>query len=415
MQLLGLLLIFSAVFRIAKGNCDDTLDQVVCGSLSDLENYEVGSWTDLRIGDSKVLYEDSPDKVADNLFFDKFRHLHSLTIINQLRDFNIDNSTYPWMEYINLYGNNMEYLMLTWFNRFPNLRMLSARRNNIINIYASFSSNSLKTVDLSDNLIDTIKTEHFVNSSIKWLSLQHNKLEQIGPDAMPKTLLVLKLDYNNLYNFQDDIVQADNLLEELTITHNKIIVLLNFQNLPNLRLLDLSHNELAAISDVFSDLKSLQYLDLSYNKITRIDNNFRYRENLYGDIRISIAFNRLSVLDYYAVSNLFGHKVIRTSNLISLYGNPFCCDCMARVERYLFQAEVNKTDCDKEHYGTGKVPICLIRRSDSKNVEKYKPPSEADLQYFLASYHQVKTRYIQCDLRKDFYKDINVLFKRNLQ
>ncbi|KDO26343.1 hypothetical protein SPRG_20607 [Saprolegnia parasitica CBS 223.65] len=106
------------------------------------------------------------------------------------------------------------------------------------------------TLNLSKNLIDSVRSMYLGPSRLSSLDLSHNSIQSYSRLALPTTLTVLDLSFNNLTR-----------LDATTI---------NWMLFPNLTKLILRGNNITSISSTHFPA-SLQHLDLSMNPICRFD------------------------------------------------------------------------------------------------------------------------------------------------
>jgi slit protein 2 len=150
--------------------------------------------------------------------------------------------------------------------------------NNAINRIdgKSFVGQSgLEKLDLSGNEITTFPQETFVYPPrLQWLSLANNSELQV-PEHLPllesDSLQILHLEYCNIENICVTNFEKLGKLKELYLSHNKIKTLsterqgdLLYAN--NIRILDLSYNQLQQLPPEIMTLPNLKKVDVRYNK-----------------------------------------------------------------------------------------------------------------------------------------------------
>ncbi|XP_044591646.1 chaoptin isoform X2 [Cotesia glomerata] len=236
-------------------------------------------------------------------------------------------------------------------------------RSNFIRILelpSSFKSNSLESIDLSDNLIESIQVittsviSNTVNKNstskviVKDFNLSNNKLSVIASGVFRfLETRRLHLSSNNIsYIHEEAFTGLDNILEYLNLDNNDLhnipsalssltriaYLYLSNNNIYNitsdtfesysgyLRVLSLATNNLAAVPvGAFAPCKRLQHLNLGYNKITHVfPGDFEWATNLevlllrnnalsklkadtfkgaYKLKELSLSFNQLTELD----------------------------------------------------------------------------------------------------------------------
>ncbi|XP_023950342.1 toll-like receptor 3 [Bicyclus anynana] len=159
--------------------------------------------------------------------------------------------------------------------------------------------NSLKTVNISHNLITTIEFSSVESTSmITTIDLSYNSLESIPNNcfAMYLRLKYLDLSFNKIENF--DILTFEGIaqLEILKLSNNKILEIgQNFARFMKLKDLSLDHNQLTTLTDVnLRTLISLERLNLSSNMIKHIeDQSLSTLTNLE---QLDLSYNKINVV-----------------------------------------------------------------------------------------------------------------------
>jgi hypothetical protein len=100
---------------------------------------------------------------------------------------------------------------------------------------------------------------------------------------------------SNLTNINVQFVCAFSRLKTLDLHNNQITEIsddfLYSDNTRNIEILNLSHNELKAIPEVFERLQFLIYIDFSYNKLTKLPKSLAYYTGLNRNIIIILNNN----------------------------------------------------------------------------------------------------------------------------
>lgn len=114
----------------------------------------------------------------------------------------------------------------------------------------------------------------------------------------------LSLSYNELTNISKDFFSNFPQLEWLDLSHNKLVISIdNFDEIPNLKSLELIKNDIITItSGTFDKLQNLEFLSLMGNKLTEIDGGIF--EELMSLKSLSLAMNNLSKLPRYMFHQL---------------------------------------------------------------------------------------------------------------
>ena len=164
----------------------------------------------------------------------------------------------------------------------------------------------LRLVTLNNNKLETVQYKSFMtNENLKELWLSHNRLTFL-PRGLPKNLVKLYVDYNEVHAIEKKLFDPDAKLETLSLEMNNIrsvevdslkglkhlmnvnlqgnsletIPPMTFFNLTNLETLSLSNNPLKSIEmEAFKDLPKLSSLEMSY---LRADEAKMGEDFLYG-------------------------------------------------------------------------------------------------------------------------------------
>lgn len=192
---------------------------------------------------------------------------------------------------------------------------------------------SYKIIVSMENIITIAKNNnsHFI---VKIENLNLKKLSKEIKDLVKnynKTMLLLSLSNNNLYNLPIQIKIKN--LRTLDLSNNKLTKIPNkeLKNIPNLSKLDLSNNQIEKITN--KDWKALNYLkkiNLSNNKIIEITNGinqcqFLEKLNLSNNQikKISGKVGYLNLLKFLNLSNnqitTFPKDLGKFNNTIAIY------------------------------------------------------------------------------------------------
>ena len=235
-----------------------------------------------------------------------FENLTELDLSNNFLD-NLDiftNSTFKNLISLNLNHNNISDLDPLKNACFTSLLNLSLTNNKIANIdvLANVPFQSLDKLDLSSNLITNIEIFEYVSfQNLTYLNVSDNQITDakspLNKIKLPN-LIILDLSHNNIseiYGLNSNQYQQ---LKMLNLGKNKInnIKILSRVPFADLRILLLFDNQISDIS-VFSvvPFTNLNYLNLSYNEISNINvfNNVPFK-NLE---KLDLSGNNISSID----------------------------------------------------------------------------------------------------------------------
>lgn len=246
----------------------------------------------------------------------------------------------------------------------PNLEKLSLRDNSITELSAATTcpdattpiSSRMKVLDLSKNRLSTIRNNEFSkltnlhrlqleDNSIRHLNdlsfwdldklevvnVSGNRLTQLPQNvfAMNRNLLEIHLSNNSLAKLTYDNLKNLNKLSVLDLSHNQLITnsfndKLVFNDLTQLRILNLSHNLLTRLNEqILSKLINLQIINLEHNSLADIgENTFHANANLKI---INLAHNKLKRLSENVFSRVpqLNQLYLEMNSLTSIHAAAF--------------------------------------------------------------------------------------------
>lgn len=169
---------------------------------------------------------------------------------------------------LDLRNNLIATLPPSAFSSLYNLQSLILDGNNMESVSAPLRLPRLKYLSMADNKLNMFPTNFFASfQSLHILSLSGNFLTKVPLD-LPKSLLSLKLEKNQLKMVRlQDVKHLENLSEFL-LSENQLTSIDGAQLLPNLTTLELSKNQLHTVPLRLPG--RLQKLDCSNNLIQRV-------------------------------------------------------------------------------------------------------------------------------------------------
>lgn len=218
---------------------------------------------------------------SQNMDWDIQLNIKSSSLFNDLKR----------LEQLDLSTNNLISLPEDLFCDLHSLNSLNLSSNSFSDVASiGFSSKqrstrqckiaSLNSLDLTNNRLKVLTDRGFgVLNSLKQLTLHDNQISRAEENSLfgLNELNLLVLSNNELVALPPRFFQpVHSHLTELYLQNNSISVLPPglFNNLGQLSILDLSHNEITSHwinSATFGQLKQLVNLDLSFNKLTKLD------------------------------------------------------------------------------------------------------------------------------------------------
>jgi len=169
---------------------------------------------------------------------------------------------------LDIRNNLIATLPSSAFSSLCNLQSLILDGNNIEFVSAPLKLPRLKYLSMADNRLNSLPASFFASfGNLQFLSLSGNFLTKVPLD-LPKSLLSLKLDKNQLKTVQlQDMKHLENL-SEFFLSENQLTSVDGAHLLPNLTTLELSKNQLQALPLRLPG--RLQKLDCSNNLIQRV-------------------------------------------------------------------------------------------------------------------------------------------------
>ncbi|XP_067130976.1 protein toll-like [Centruroides vittatus] len=233
----------------------------------------------------------------------------------------------------------------------------------------------LTAVGICVNRIDRLHPDFFVNNPyIEQMDLHKNRLHELPSNLFRnnKRLSMLDLSYNLLTRIPFEVFDDIQNIEKLILTGNRITKVEEgkFQVLNNLKILYLDDNPLGSLPAPrpFGRLPHLTILGLANNSFTEFP---RMDWSAYNISLLRLNYNRLSILhtedlppDNRSVILLMDNnittvagKITRNMNNVSLFGNPFRCDCDLRnyIEEVQFSEVGRSLFCDSPSDLTNKT------------------------------------------------------------
>ncbi|NXD66726.1 NEPN protein, partial [Eolophus roseicapillus] len=169
---------------------------------------------------------------------------------------------------LDIQNNLIVTLPTSAFSSLFNLQSLILDGNNMESVSAPLKLPRLKYLSMADNKLNSFPTNFFASfQNLQFLSLSGNFLTKVPLD-LPKSLLSLKLEKNQLKTIRlRDMKHLENLYE-FFLSENQLTSIDGVQLLPNLTTLELSKNQLHTMPIRLPG--RLQKLDCSSNLIQRV-------------------------------------------------------------------------------------------------------------------------------------------------
>ncbi|KAJ3646337.1 hypothetical protein Zmor_023929 [Zophobas morio] len=339
-----LLLVVTLVFKKILCICEDS-HIVICDDITDIKDNETTPWLHVQIGSLEKRVE-SPNHVLNRSLFFTLSRTRFLTIINQLRLIS-RLPEHRHLRYLNFYGNNILEISDNTFSRMYLLKEAYLKNNNIQHLGREIFQNlTLDVVDLSRNRIQSIRSG-FYNTKIKWLLLNHNKINYLGFEPFPPSLQQLELNDNLLETIEHEYFRNLRSLKELYLENNRLTTISNILDLKNIQFLHFAYNNIQEVHFRFDQLPKLEFLDLGFNSI----------HNVTTDVFSAVKSAPIVVLSFNKLSNMVFEHPERKTDLV-LFGNPWICECWFKIEKIISKHHHQQT-CDFKIFDKGQIPLCI--------------------------------------------------------
>ena len=252
--------------------------------ISDFNSYDHINWSTGRYCLEELQHLDLSNNAIPQLSMAELASLEKLRslYLKDNRISRIQNRSFSGLknlEIIDLSSNLLEQIPTETFEGTTELKELSLRDNKLTNFFADILKlgSKLTKLDLSCNQISHIN--HFDLDNLLYLNLSHNKLYWFDYHLLPKSLLKLDVQYNEI-EYIENALYLDDILElrDLNISYNELKEISSSVIPKKLKTIDLSHNQIRTVHH-FSFLgKDISFVDLRYNSLLSVDiNSFRWK------------------------------------------------------------------------------------------------------------------------------------------
>lgn len=202
---------------------------------------------------------------------------------------------------LRLAGNRLRNLSANTFFDNVNIRMLNLAHNllEVIDQNAFATLKKLKALRLDDNRLEDINGLLTVQHHLQWLNVSHNQLQWFDYAFIPKSLVWLSLRHNRieeLGNYYD--MQEGFHLVHMDVGHNRLVRIDRQALQSSLQTILADHNDIFELAaNTFSDLTNLTLVNLTHNQLEKFP------------------FSALAI------------SLNHGSTRMHLSGNPLVCDC----------------------------------------------------------------------------------------
>lgn len=292
------------------------------------------------------------DVSRNNIFFlhSRFLNLKELRCLNlsgnamsqSLNGSEFSNLTN--LQYLDFSSNRLDLLYSTAFKELSNLVILDISKNNHyfesegLTHMLNFTKNlkKLKVLLMNHNKISTSTNTEMESESLEKLEFRGNRLDMLWRDGDTRyihyfkklrNLRLLDISSNNLLSVRREVFSGlPNNLSELHIKKNKLYFFAwgELQLLRSLEVLDLSGNYLTSVPRMLSNCTiSLKKLVLHDNRILKLTPNFL--QEALSLKYLDLSFNLIKHIE----QSSFPDNVIKQMDKLLLHKNSFLCTCNA--------------------------------------------------------------------------------------
>lgn len=274
------------------------------------------------------------------------------------------------LEIIRLNHNKLAFIDPNWFSGLLKLSTLTLNENALtaIDYCVLFNTNiALKVLHLQNNalsvindgcelqLLDTFDiSNNPSNNGTQMIQINAASIDISNVNAhkcfVPPDALIVRASHNQI----DTIIvtgASENALQEIYLNHNKVNSSDFLFELTHLRIIDLSHNELAEVNGtVFENMPHLTTLNIAHNKLASIDLAFLKSMGQLANLDVSsnslsgsfhldgkaIALSVLNISNNHYTSIKHNLKrEIPSLTQIDINGNDFECDDLLLMVLFL--------------------------------------------------------------------------------
>lgn len=277
------------------------------------------------------------ESLAENTF-SSLSNLHTL-LLSDNKLTTVDSTTFNGLYVLSLLSldnNRINFLHPNSLKNASSLQDIYLNGNSLQQIPEALKATPLlKTLDLGENLIDSVPSEMFDHMiHLNGLRLIDNHISELkkGIFDKMKNLNVLNLSGNKIQYIQPGIFDENIKLQAIRLDNNRLTSVDGlFKKLSNLIWLNVSSNKLKTF-DYSMIPANLQWLDISTNEITELGN--------YYEIESQLVLNSLDA-SVNKLTEITGNAIPASIEVLDLHDN-----LISKVQSYAFLQKPNLTRVD---------------------------------------------------------------------
>ncbi|XP_066993742.2 protein artichoke [Anabrus simplex] len=203
---------------------------------------------------------------------------------------------------IDISRNSISTLHRNTFDIISNFWILDASHNAITELGFIRNVSTLRFLIMSYNSIEKLPKLALANSKISllhYIDLSSNKISDIHKNAFQnlKNVWDLNISRNKIHSLHADTFQNTTSLWDLNISFNKLQEMDGFKDIPSLRRLNVSNNQLSLLPNytfAHSNMTRLRIIDISNNMIENIEN--LAFDGLFQLDNLNLSGNRIEII-----------------------------------------------------------------------------------------------------------------------
>ena len=222
--------------------------------------------------------------------------------------------------------NNIDVIHEQSFKHCSRLLVLDLSHNALSSApEALLSLDGIQTIDLSNNLINSVIGASFLKMANLWrLQLNNNKLSKVSVGLFKemKSLQILDLSANKINKVEKGSLDSNQKLQAVRLDANELETIEGlFVNLHNLIWLNVSDNKISQFDYTFLPV-NLRWLDISHNQIGELGNYFDLTSELHLT-ELDVSFNLLKQLGPHNIPDSIENLMVNDNQISQIVPYTF--------------------------------------------------------------------------------------------